>query len=137
MALLELFGNYIAYTQYQMILGETSLQSRVEERGFSFIRNHFSEMITLEDVALAASTSKRNLSRVFQAKTGMTVVEVIHEMRIDKACRMLKRGNVTCTQVAFECGFGSVQQFNRVFKKHKHCAPRQWQVNHKKNLPQE
>jgi AraC-like DNA-binding protein len=126
MALLELFGNYIAYAQYQILLSEASHQSRVEERALSFIRNHFSESISLDDVAEAAFTSKRNLSRVFQEKTGMTVLGAIQEMRIDEACRLLQPGDKTCAKVAFDCGFGSVQQFNRVFQKLKGCTPQTW-----------
>jgi AraC-like DNA-binding protein len=127
MTLLELFGNYIAYAQYQILLSETSQQSRAIERALSFIRNHFSEPISLDDVAKAACTSKRNLTRLFHAKTGMTVLTYIQDMRIEKACLQLQTGEMTCTQVAFESGFGSVQQFNRVFHKMRQCTPQTWQ----------
>jgi AraC-like DNA-binding protein len=125
--LLELFGNYIAYAQYQILMAEATQQSRVEERALSFIRNHFTEPISLDDVAEAACTSKRNLTRIFQAKTGMTVLDSIQEMRIAKACGQLQAGEMTCMQIAYDCGFGSVQQFNRVFQKLHHCTPQTWQ----------
>ena len=127
MTLLELFGNYIAYAQYQIQLSEATQQSRALERALSFIRNHFSEPISLDDISRVALTSKRNLTRLFQAKTGMTVLDSIQQMRIDKACSQLQAGDMTCMQVAFECGFGSVQQFNRVFHKLKQCTPLTWQ----------
>ena len=127
MTLLELFGNYIAYAQYQIQLSEATQQSRVLERALSFIRNHFTEPISLDDIARIACTSKRNLTRLFLAKTGMTVLDSIQQMRIDKACSQLQAGDMTCMQVAFECGFGSVQQFNRVFHKLKQCTPLTWQ----------
>jgi len=93
----------------------------------SFIRNHFTDPISLDDVAMAACTSKRNLTRIFQAKTGLTVLGSIQEMRIARACRQLQTGQMTCVQIAFDCGFGSVQQFNRVFLKLRHCTPLAWQ----------
>jgi AraC-like DNA-binding protein len=127
MTLLELFGNYIAYAQYQIKLSEATQQSRALERALSFIRNHFTEPISLDDIARVACTSKRNLSRLFQAKTGMTVLDSIQQMRIDRACSQLQAGDMTCMQVAFECGFGSVQQFNRVFHKLRQCTPLTWQ----------
>ena len=127
MALLELFGNYIAYAQHQILLAEASQQSRAEERALSFIRSHLAEVISLEDVAVAACTSIRNLSRIFQANTGMTVLEVIQEMRIARACVLLQEGQLNCMQTALESGFGSVQQFNRVFLKLRHCTPLTWQ----------
>jgi AraC-like DNA-binding protein len=127
MALLELFSNYIAYAQHQILLAEASQQSRVVERALSFIRQRSDEPLSLDEVARAACTSKRNLTRVFQARTGMTVLQSIQEMRIERACRLLQAGEMTCAQVAFECGFGSVQQFNRVFRQLRGCAPQAWQ----------
>lgn len=127
MTLLELFGNYIAYAQYQILLAEATQQSRIQERALSFIRNHFTEPISLDDVAAASCTSKRNLTRIFQSKMGMTILESIHEMRIARACNQLQSGEMTCTQIAFDCGFGSVQQFNRVFHKLRNCSPQAWQ----------
>ena len=57
----------------------------------------------------------------------MTVLNSVQEMRIERACRQLQAGQMTCVQIAFECGFGSVQQFNRVFLKLRHCTPLNWQ----------
>ena len=131
MTLLELFGNYIAYAQYQLLLAEVSQKSRVEERALSFIRNHFTDPISLDDVAQAACTSKRNLTRIFQVKTGMTVLGTIQEMRIAKACSHLQSGEMSCTQVAYDCGFGSVQQFNRVFQMLRKCTPQTWRQRFK------
>ena len=131
MTLLELFGNYIAYAQYQIQLSESTQQSRSLERALSFIRNHFTEPISLDDISRAACTSKRNLTRLFQSKTGTTVLDTIQQMRIDKACGQLQSTDMTCMQVAFECGFGSVQQFNRVFHRMKQCTPMVWQKRSK------
>jgi AraC-like DNA-binding protein/ligand-binding sensor protein len=130
MALLELLGNYIAQAQYQVVQAEATQQSRLEERALSYIRNHFTEPIGLDDVAEAACTSKRNLSRIFKSKSGLTVLEVIQQMRITEACRLLQNGDTTCAKAAFDCGFGTVQQFNRVFRKIKDCTPHEWQRMH-------
>jgi AraC-like DNA-binding protein len=127
MSMLELFGNYIAFTRHQILMAEISQQSRTMERAMSFIRNHFTEAISLDDVAQAASTSKRNLMRIFRAQSGVTVLEFIHEMRIERVCEQLQEEEMTCAQVAFDCGFGSIQQFNRVFKKLRQCTPQNWQ----------
>ncbi len=130
MALLELFGNYIANSQYQILMAEASSQSQVEENALSYIRAHYNEPLSLDDISQAAATSKRNLSRIFREKLGVTVLDVIQEMRINAACKLLQAGDVTSMKVALECGFGSVQQFNRVFKKLKQCTPQAWLQAH-------
>jgi len=125
-ALLELFGNYIAYAQHQLLLAEAPRRSQIAERALSYIRNHMAEPIALDDVAVAACTSKRNLTRVFEEELGLTVVQFIHETRIGQACSQLRSTDKPCTEIAFECGFGSVQQFNRIFLRAKKCTPQQW-----------
>jgi AraC-like DNA-binding protein len=130
--LLELLGNYIADSQYRLLLADASQRSRTEERALSYIRNHYDEDISLDDVAEAACTSKRSLTRIFKANSGITVLGAIQNLRIDKACLLLRDGDKTCTQIANDCGFGSVQQFNRVFKQIKRCTPVNWQNQHSK-----
>lgn len=127
MAMLEFFGNYIVFARHQIMMAETPPQSRTVERAISFIRNHFTGPISLDDVAQATSTSKRNLMRIFKAVTGKTVLGFIHEMQITSACQQLEAGDMTCTQVAFNCGFGSVQQFDQVFQELRQCTPQIWQ----------
>jgi AraC-like DNA-binding protein/ligand-binding sensor protein len=125
-ALLELFGNYIAHAQQQLLLAQAPRQSQIIERALSYIRNHFAEVISLDDVARAAYTSKRNLTRVFREECGASVLNTIHGIRIAHACTLLYGTDMTCIQIALECGFGSVQQFNRTFVKLKHCTPQCW-----------
>lgn len=125
--LLELFSNYIAYAQYQILLSELSKQSQIEERALAFIRNHFTDPISLDDVAQAASTSKRNITRIFRDNIGKTVLETIHDLRIMEACRLLQANEMPISKIAFEAGFGSLQQFNRVFIKLRQCTPRDYQ----------
>lgn len=128
--LLELFGNYIADSQYRILMAESSHHSQTEERALTYIRNHFDEPITLDDVARAAMTSKRSLTRIFQSNNGVTVLDTIHELRIEKACAMLLESEKSCLEIANECGFGSIQQFNRVFKQVRHTTPLVWRRAH-------
>jgi AraC-like DNA-binding protein len=126
MALLELFGNYIAYAQSQLLLLEQPWSSQVVARAQSCIRERLAGRITLDEAAEAAFTSKRNLTRVFLRETGRTVLDFIHGCRIEQACRQLGASRKTCLQIAYGCGFGSIQQFNRVFRKLKGTTPLAW-----------
>ncbi|MFH1023901.1 MAG: helix-turn-helix domain-containing protein [Planctomycetota bacterium] len=125
-ALLEFFGNHIAHTQSRMMLLEQPWNSQIVARAQSHIRDNVDRRISLDDVARAAFTSKRNLTRVFLQEAGMTVLEYIHDRRLARVCRELDEGRKTCTQIANACGFGSIQQFNRVFRKRKGMPPKAW-----------
>lgn len=126
MTLLEVLANHIAHAQWQKTLLEMRRFSRITERAQTHIRTHLSIRLPLDELASVASTSKRNLTRVFRAETGKSVVEFIHEQRLNNACDLLSNSGRSCAQIAFECGFGSVQQFNRVFRRAKACTPTAW-----------
>jgi AraC-like DNA-binding protein len=125
-ALLELFSNYIAHTQNQILIAEQPWNSQVVTRARAHIRDHLDSPLTLDGIARAAFTSKRNLTRVFRKETGSTVIQYIHETRIVRACREIAAGRKSITQIALDGGFGSVQQFNRVFLKVRNTTPLVW-----------
>ncbi len=125
-ALLELFSNYIAHAQNQILIAEQPWNSQVVTRARAHIRDHLDSPLTLDGIARAAFTSKRNLTRVFRKETGSTVIQYIHETRIVRACREIAAGRKSITQIALDGGFGSVQQFNRVFLKVRSTTPLVW-----------
>lgn len=125
-ALLELFSNYIAHAQNQILISEQPWNSQVVTRARAHVRDYLNGPLSLDAIAKAAFTSKRNLTRVFRKETGTTVIRFIHETRIAQACREIAAGRKSMTQIAFDGGFGSVQQFNRVFRKVRNATPLAW-----------
>jgi len=124
--LLALFGAYVADSQHQLRLMNESRHSRIVALARSRINSRFSESLSLDQLARSVHASKRNLVRVFRDETGMTVLQTIHHARIAQACDHLRRTDLTCAQIAHQIGFGSVQQFNRIFKRLKGMSPSAW-----------
>jgi AraC-like DNA-binding protein len=52
----------------------------------------------------------------FKRKTGKTVITYINEYRIAQACKMLISTDKNIGEIAFECGFNNISNFNRTFK---------------------
>jgi len=92
----------------------------------SFSRNNIDYTVSLDEVARASFTSKLYLTRAFTTETKLTVLDYINNLRIDKACDLLLDPRRKISIIAFDSGFGSVQQFNRVFKRYKKSTPRKW-----------
>lgn len=113
-------------------------------RAMTYIEAHLGEPLRIEAIALSSALSTRTLMRLFRKEAGVSVVEYIQQRRIARARTLLQTGAHTCAEVAFECGFGSVQHFNRVFRRKEKCSPTEWATLHphqergletQKNLP--
>ncbi len=81
------------------------------------------------DAGFVASTvhaSRRNLERRFKADTGKTLLEIIHQTRINHAKRLLRETELPLAKVAVRSGFHSPLRFNAVFKLHIGVMPAQY-----------
>jgi AraC-like DNA-binding protein len=91
---------------------------------FSFIHNNYTDPeITLEEAAEAASLSKFYFTRFFREQTGQTFHTYLSRIRINRAEEYLTGSDMTITDIAYQCGFGSVKTFNRVFKIYTSTSP--------------
>lgn len=90
------------------------------------IHCHFSEAISVEDLAQVAHVSKRGCFRLFQENLHMTPVEYITAYRLEQSCRMLHRTEEPITQIAYRCGFGSGSYFGMRFRETYGCSPAQF-----------
>lgn len=88
-----------------------------------YCNEHFSEPITINDAARDLCISKSHISHLLKNKVGTYFGKYVKTKRIDLACRMLLKTNMSVTDIAFSCGFSSVRSFNRVFAEIKSCTP--------------
>lgn len=86
---------------------------------------HYTEDITLEKIAENTHMSKYYISHLFSKEIGMSFTEYISTLRIRDAESMLKKGDLSITEVAFSVGFNSLRSFNRHFFAQTGKTPRQ------------
>ena len=82
-----------------------------------YIDDHYSEKITMEDVAASVSMSPSYLSALFKEKMSMTVHDYLIRVRIEKSIELLGRRDLSIKQVMQQCGIESQSYYNRIFKK--------------------
>ncbi len=127
-ALLRLFAHHAATAHAQRHLLEQDPRDRAVYKAQEFVKNNFRENIRISQVSAAAGVSTRNLTRLLQARTGSSLIEHLHRLRIAQACSLLQQTHTKITAVALDCGFGSIQQFNRVFRKNMGETPSRWRA---------
>jgi len=85
------------------------------ERVCEYINAHLDEVIDRAAVAREAHLSEGAFSRFFKLRTGKTLPRYINELRVGRACRFLAEGETKITDIALDCGFANLANFNRRF----------------------
>jgi AraC-like DNA-binding protein len=95
-------------------------------KAVSFIKTHYAEKITLQDVADSVYLNVTYFSKVFKEETGQTPGSFITGVRIDASKRLLSDPSVNIVDIPELVGFESQSYFTQVFKKSEGCTPGQY-----------
>ena len=99
-----------------------------------YIDNHYTEDLTLEDMADIIGFSKYHFSRLFKQYTNFTFCDYLKNRRIQAAEMLLEQPEYSITEVALQAGFPSISTFNRIFKEYKNCTPTEFRTRLLKRL---
>ena len=100
------------------------------EKVVDFINEHFGRTIRLAEAADLVEMAETAFSRFFKAKTGITFVDYLNDIRIGHASRLLIDTTSPIAEIAQDCGFTSLTNFNRIFKKRKGLVPKDFREKH-------
>lgn len=100
-------------------------ETQVIPQVIRYITAHFSEPLTLEDIAAEFFVSKSYLNRHFKAYTNSTVYAYIMALRLTHARRMLREG-IPAVEAGRECGFSDYSTFYKAFKTQTGLSPQQF-----------
>ena len=119
------------YTQQENIFSSatpTKLKEYVElfNETLEYIDNHFTEELSLGEIAANTGFSKFHFSRLFKQYTNYNFSDYLCFRRIKEAEALLARPDVSITDVAISSGFSSISTFNRLFKQQKGCSPSEY-----------
>ncbi|MGB3065805.1 AraC family transcriptional regulator [Sphingobacterium thalpophilum] len=98
-----------------------------------YIELHFKEELTLESVAKRANLSPQAFCRYFKKHSGVTLVGYLNRLRVNEVCNRLHNDHLeNISFIAYNCGFNSITNFNRIFKHIVGCTPKEYLLNHRK-----
>jgi AraC-like DNA-binding protein len=96
------------------------------QRVMHFIHDHLDEVIEREEVARCAALSEGAFSRFFKTRTGKTLPQYVNELRVGNACSRLRDPGAKVSDVAGDCGFENLANFNRQFRAITGLSPREY-----------
>jgi AraC family transcriptional regulator len=81
-----------------------------------FVESHFTDKMSLDEIAGVAGVSRYHLSRTFSLSTGQSVMGYVRGRRLSQGARRLAGGAADILAVAMDCGYGSHEAFSRAFR---------------------
>jgi len=94
------------------------------QRAVAFIDAHFTEPLTLCDIARAANMSRSTLSGQFKLVMGIPPYEYLLIARVEHAVTLLRESELSVVEAAQESGFENLANFNKAFKRITGMTPR-------------
>ena len=103
------------------------------KKAVAYIRRHYTQSITLDELADCCNVSKQQLTRYFKKSFDDTPINYVIKYKIAKAKELLfKHPQLTVTEIAYELGFNDQHYFSRIFKRITGESPShyKYRVNH-------
>jgi AraC-like DNA-binding protein len=96
---------------------------------YDHIEQNFGQRISLKDMAESLNMTKITFSRFMKRRTGKSFVEFLNAYRISIATRLLIETTKHISEIAYDCGFNNLANFNKIFKKNKGLSPSEYREN--------
>lgn len=115
---LALLGNLLSEFEFESGTQKIKLNMYDYMRNaFEYIDEHCCENdLNLKKIAAHIGVSPCYFSRSFKIYSGYALTEYINRKRIEKAEVLLAENEKSITEISLECGYGSLRNFNRVYK---------------------
>lgn len=114
--------NYICSENYKLAYDERGNKRMADV--FTYIRENYFKPISLDKISKIAKMNPVAFSRYFKENSGAGFVEYLNRTRTNKACYLLRETGYHVHEIAQECGFGSVSNFNKQFRKTEGISPK-------------
>ncbi len=124
------FGAVSSISPSKSALTRFSLDEARSKEAVRFIEDHYNEQITLTDIADSIHVSKNECCRCIKRYMRMTPFEYLLSYRIYRSSVLLldKQNTDSIADIAIKVGFNNTSYFNKVFKKHMDCTPKEYRA---------
>ncbi len=117
LGLLASFAEHFSGLINQIMVTQAAAEAPTMTRARGFIFEHQAEEIGLLQVARAVNMSAYYFCKVFKRSTGFTFTDYLARVRVESAKHILLNPHKRVSEAAYEAGFQSLSQFNRVFRR--------------------
>jgi AraC-like DNA-binding protein/ligand-binding sensor protein len=124
--LLNVFAQHLAGLSQQLTVRAAATEAPAMVKARVFIAEHQGDELSLTQVAQAVNMSAFYFCKNFKQATGLTFTDYLARLRVEKVKNLLLNPHKRVSEAAFEAGFQSLSQFNRVFHRLAGESPSVW-----------
>ena len=95
-------------------------------KAIEYIDAHYAEDVKIADIADECGLSESHFRRNFESSMHMKPVDYLNMVRVDEACRLIRRGDRSIEQIGVAVGYDTPSTFIRNFKKITGMTPQKW-----------
>jgi AraC-like DNA-binding protein/ligand-binding sensor protein len=115
--LLTFFAEQLSALINQIVVEKNNSEPPLVQKARAYIDKHKMEPLSLSAVATAAGASVFHFCKVFRKATGLKFTDYVARVRLEDARAQLLNPNRRISEIAYDVGFQSLTQFNRMFKR--------------------
>lgn len=98
------------------------------EEVLTYLEANYSQNISVQTLADSLGLNRSYLHRLFKSATGSSLQEYLLDLRIRKACSLLKTTCLPVSVISLSVGYEDTLYFSRLFKKKKGISPSQYRA---------
>jgi YesN/AraC family two-component response regulator len=135
--LLSILGELEASEDYTILNADGfSLETQVQDNDrinvvFNYVKDHFREQISVDDVANLVSMTTPSFCRYFKKISNKTFTEFVNEYRLVHASKLLAEKPISINEVCYESGFNNFSHFSKSFKSYTGKSASQYRMEYK------
>lgn len=115
----------VAVNQLEEVKNTNSCRDERIDQIMNYVQTHY-ESVTLESLSKHMHLTTPYLSKYIKEKSGGTFGEMVRNVRMKKACNLLKTSSMTVDTIADKVGYPNAEHFNRLFKRKFGITPLQF-----------
>ena len=115
--LLAIFAQHLSGLSNQLMVQGASAEAPAISRARALIAERHADQLSLTEIAQSVNMSAFYFCKTFKRATGMTFTEYLARVRVEKVKNLLLNPHKRVSEAAYEAGFQSLSQFNRVFRR--------------------
>ena len=98
----------------------------------NYIDANYDKPMSLAEIARASHLSVSRLAHIFKEQMGVTIIDYLTSVRIERAKQLFLATDQNCTEICFQVGYNNQSYFTRTFKDIVGMTPRQFRAKNQR-----